>query len=160
MQGISQMQLAVKAWAKFYKKIFLGKVEYFNWENTESDITKIALSFYSGLFAYNGWNYLNFVIEELQDPVKWVSCSEARVFLREGKVVAKKILAASSGKYKEWEKLVSLQLKFLQEPSKSHRHLLHPGDLRLRLHQHRVLHHPVGPRSPRIWSCRRGKDTR
>lgn len=35
-------------------------------------MTKIALSFYSGLFAYNGWNYLNFVIEELQDPVKYV----------------------------------------------------------------------------------------
>merc|ERR1712142_1074121 len=47
-----------------------GQVEYFTWDNTENDITKIALSFYSGLFAYNGWNYLNFVIEELQDPVK------------------------------------------------------------------------------------------
>ena len=50
--------------------IFSGKVEYFNFDDTETDITKIALSFYSGLFAYNGWNYLNFVIEELQDPVK------------------------------------------------------------------------------------------
>ena len=49
---------------------YLGKVEYFTWEGTEQDNTKIALSFYSGLFAYNGWNYLNFVIEELQDPVK------------------------------------------------------------------------------------------
>ncbi len=48
----------------------LGKVEYFTWENTQQDVTKIALSFYSGLFAYNGWNYLNFVIEELNDPVK------------------------------------------------------------------------------------------
>ena len=47
-----------------------GKVEYFSFDDTETDITKIALSFYSGLFAYNGWNYLNFVIEELQDPVK------------------------------------------------------------------------------------------
>merc|ERR1719481_598522 len=47
-----------------------GNVENFTWTNTESDITKIALSFYSGLFAYNGWNYLNFVIEELQDPVR------------------------------------------------------------------------------------------
>ncbi|XP_071742771.1 Y+L amino acid transporter 2 isoform X4 [Lepeophtheirus salmonis] len=47
-----------------------GNVEYFTWDNTESDVTKIALSFYSGLFAYNGWNYLNFVIEELQDPVR------------------------------------------------------------------------------------------
>jgi len=47
-----------------------GKTENFTWHETESDITKIALSFYSGLFAYNGWNYLNFVIEELQDPVR------------------------------------------------------------------------------------------
>jgi len=56
-----------------YSILVLGKVEYFNWEETESDITKIALSFYSGLFAYNGWNYLNFVIEELQDPVRFNS---------------------------------------------------------------------------------------
>ncbi|KFM70560.1 Y+L amino acid transporter 2, partial [Stegodyphus mimosarum] len=47
-----------------------GKVEYFNFDNSETDITKIAVSFYSGLFAYNGWNYLNFVIEELKDPHK------------------------------------------------------------------------------------------
>merc|ERR1712142_563625 len=47
-----------------------GQTQYFTWDNTENDITKIALSFYSGLFAYNGWNYLNFVIEELQDPVR------------------------------------------------------------------------------------------
>lgn len=51
-------------------QLCLGKVDNFTWENTEQDNTKIALSFYSGLFAYNGWNYLNFVIEELQDPVK------------------------------------------------------------------------------------------
>jgi len=47
-----------------------GKTENFTWDQTEDDFTKIALSFYSGLFAYNGWNYLNFVIEELQDPVR------------------------------------------------------------------------------------------
>eukprot|EP00092_Neocalanus_flemingeri_P066384 GFUD01080851.1.p1 GENE.GFUD01080851.1~~GFUD01080851.1.p1 ORF type:complete len:507 (-),score=117.75 GFUD01080851.1:107-1573(-) len=47
-----------------------GKTENFTWDDTETDFTKIALSFYSGLFAYNGWNYLNFVIEELQDPVR------------------------------------------------------------------------------------------
>ena len=46
-------------------------MEYFTWENTEQDLTKVALSFYSGLFAYNGWNYLNFVIEELKDPVRY-----------------------------------------------------------------------------------------
>jgi len=48
----------------------VGRVENFTWDGTQDDNTKIALSFYSGLFAYNGWNYLNFVIEELQDPVK------------------------------------------------------------------------------------------
>jgi len=47
-----------------------GQTQNFTWEDTEEDFTKIALSFYSGLFAYNGWNYLNFVIEELQDPVR------------------------------------------------------------------------------------------
>merc|ERR1719187_2514833 len=47
-----------------------GQVDNFTWENTETDVTKIALSFYSGLFAYNGWNYLNFVIEEMKNPVR------------------------------------------------------------------------------------------
>ena len=32
-----------------------GHTEYFTFENTTTDVTKIALSFYSGLFAYNGW---------------------------------------------------------------------------------------------------------
>uniref|UniRef100_A0A6G1SJD0 Y+L amino acid transporter 2 n=1 Tax=Aceria tosichella TaxID=561515 RepID=A0A6G1SJD0_9ACAR len=34
------------------------------------DWAKVVLSFYSGLFAYNGWNYLNFIIEELIEPAK------------------------------------------------------------------------------------------
>uniref|UniRef100_A0A8D8ULW9 Y+L amino acid transporter 2 n=1 Tax=Cacopsylla melanoneura TaxID=428564 RepID=A0A8D8ULW9_9HEMI len=39
------------------------------WEGNY-DITKIALALYSGLFAFGGWNYLNFVVDELQDPYK------------------------------------------------------------------------------------------
>ena len=49
---------------------FSGHTEYFTFEDSKTEVTSIALSFYSGLFAYNGWNYLNFIIEELKDPVK------------------------------------------------------------------------------------------
>ncbi|KAI5694081.1 hypothetical protein M8J75_010383 [Diaphorina citri] len=48
---------------------FRGETKYFTFENSTTDVTSIALSFYSGLFAYNGWNYLNFIIEELKDPI-------------------------------------------------------------------------------------------
>ena len=43
-----------------------GNTGNFTWEDTETDPTVIALSFYSGLFAYTGWNYLNFIIEEMK----------------------------------------------------------------------------------------------
>ncbi|XP_054282679.1 Y+L amino acid transporter 2 [Macrosteles quadrilineatus] len=39
-------------------------------EGTNFEPGYIALSFYSGLFSYAGWNYLNFVTEELKDPFK------------------------------------------------------------------------------------------
>jgi hypothetical protein len=32
------------------------------------DAGKIAVSFCSGIFSYSGWNYLNFMTEELKDP--------------------------------------------------------------------------------------------
>lgn len=51
-------------------QLSLGHTQYFTFKESKSEVTNIALSFYSGLFAYNGWNYLNFIIEELKDPVK------------------------------------------------------------------------------------------
>lgn len=40
------------------------------WEGTNLRPGSIALAFYSGLWAYNGWNYLNFITEELIDPTR------------------------------------------------------------------------------------------
>ncbi|XP_071448121.1 large neutral amino acids transporter small subunit 1 isoform X2 [Hetaerina americana] len=38
--------------------------------DTPQNFGSICFAFYSGLFAYGGWNYLNFVTEELQEPHK------------------------------------------------------------------------------------------
>lgn len=50
----------------------LGHVEHFSspMKGTTTEPGYIALAFYSGLFSYSGWNYLNFVTEELKDPYK------------------------------------------------------------------------------------------
>ncbi|CAB3230870.1 unnamed protein product [Arctia plantaginis] len=51
--------------------IFMGHTENFQKPfEGQYDAGNIALAFYSGLFAFGGWNYLNFVTEELQDPYK------------------------------------------------------------------------------------------
>lgn len=39
-------------------------------DGTLNNPSKIALSFYSGLFAYDGWNNLNYMVEEVKDPKK------------------------------------------------------------------------------------------
>jgi len=38
------------------------------WEGSATEPGQIAVSFYSGIFSYAGWNYLNFMTEELKDP--------------------------------------------------------------------------------------------
>uniref|UniRef100_A0A0N4WXQ0 Amino acid transporter n=1 Tax=Haemonchus placei TaxID=6290 RepID=A0A0N4WXQ0_HAEPC len=50
-----------------------GKARYYEsfenlFENTAHDFETASIAFYSGLFAYQGWNYLNFIVEELQNP--------------------------------------------------------------------------------------------
>lgn len=65
-----------------FVKLFMNEqVESFEepWEKTQTNLGNIALAFYSGLFSYAGWNYLNFVTEELKDPYRnlpraiWIS---------------------------------------------------------------------------------------
>lgn len=50
----------------------LGHTENFQYPmaGTNTQPGYIALAVYSGLFSYSGWNYLNFVTEELKDPYK------------------------------------------------------------------------------------------
>lgn len=50
--------------------MFMGHVENFSgaFENTTDNPGKIARAFYSGIFTYSGWNYLNFMTEELKNP--------------------------------------------------------------------------------------------
>uniref|UniRef100_A0A8D8FFT6 Large neutral amino acids transporter small subunit 2 n=2 Tax=Culex pipiens TaxID=7175 RepID=A0A8D8FFT6_CULPI len=52
--------------------MLLGGTENFEnaFEKTETDPGKLSVAFYSGIFSYAGWNYLNFMTEELKDPYK------------------------------------------------------------------------------------------
>lgn len=52
-------------------KMSTGNLEYFTdpWTG-KYDPASIGFAFYSGLFAFGGWNYLNFVTGELIDPYK------------------------------------------------------------------------------------------
>lgn len=53
---------------------YAGNTQNFenSFEGTKTDPGSIAVSFYSGIFSYAGWNYLNFMTEELQNPFVYV----------------------------------------------------------------------------------------
>ena len=40
------------------------------WQGTTTETGKYAEAMLYGLFAYQGWSYLNFVVDELQEPRK------------------------------------------------------------------------------------------
>ena len=58
--------------AKLYSSFFLGETQSINFNSIDQEVSigSVSLAFYSGLFAYGGWNYLNFVIDELKDPYR------------------------------------------------------------------------------------------
>jgi len=52
-----------------------GRIENFQdafetYDGSTPDAGKISLAFYSGLFSYAGWNYLNFMTAELKNPYR------------------------------------------------------------------------------------------
>lgn len=55
-------------------ELFQGKTEYLSFDNYAPDeeigVGTISLALYAGLFSYGGWNYLNFVTDELQNPYR------------------------------------------------------------------------------------------
>ncbi|XP_055891323.1 b(0,+)-type amino acid transporter 1-like isoform X1 [Biomphalaria glabrata] len=52
--------------------IFKGNTEYLSegFEGTRNDPQKVAIAFYNGLWAFDGWNSLNFITEELKNPTR------------------------------------------------------------------------------------------
>uniref|UniRef100_A0AC35TZ81 Large neutral amino acids transporter small subunit 1 n=1 Tax=Rhabditophanes sp. KR3021 TaxID=114890 RepID=A0AC35TZ81_9BILA len=54
--------------------VFQGNWETFTYptvlDDSNFDARHLALAFYSGVFCFSGWNYLNFVTEELKEPNK------------------------------------------------------------------------------------------
>ncbi|XP_074646049.1 b(0,+)-type amino acid transporter 1-like isoform X2 [Tubulanus polymorphus] len=53
-------------------KMAQGNTQYLaeGFKDSSTNPTSIALAFYSGLWAYGGWNNLNFVTEEMKNPEK------------------------------------------------------------------------------------------
>ena len=50
--------------------LFTGHTQHLSsgFEGTETNPGKIAIAFYNGMWAYDGWNNLNYVTEEIINP--------------------------------------------------------------------------------------------
>lgn len=55
-------------------KLYQGNVQYLQnaFSSPMPPLGAMAAAFYTGLWAYDGWNNLNYVTEEIQNPSKWV----------------------------------------------------------------------------------------
>ncbi|XP_072440181.1 cystine/glutamate transporter isoform X2 [Chiloscyllium punctatum] len=52
--------------------LFKGETQHFNlpFQTKEFNLMGVPLAFYSGMYAYSGWFYMNFVTEEVENPDK------------------------------------------------------------------------------------------
>ncbi|CAG0882343.1 unnamed protein product [Cyprideis torosa] len=50
--------------------VLFGTVENFTFEGTSTDVRKIAICFFPGLWSFGGWGNLNHMIEEMKNPLK------------------------------------------------------------------------------------------
>ena len=52
--------------------VFIGNTQNFAnaFDGTSTRISDIGFAFYGGLWAYDGWNNLNYAVEELKDPLR------------------------------------------------------------------------------------------
>lgn len=71
VECIDFLDLSLKRYIILAQKSISGNLEYFDdpWTG-KYDAANLGFAFYSGLFAFGGWNYLNFVTGELIDPYK------------------------------------------------------------------------------------------
>jgi solute carrier family 7 (L-type amino acid transporter), member 5 len=50
----------------------VGRIENFQapFEGSVTNPGRIALAFFSGLYSFHGWNFLNYVVEEMKNPIR------------------------------------------------------------------------------------------
>lgn len=74
-KGISGKHYSIVRSKLFSLICFLtGRTRNFDsaFSGSTKDIGDISIAFYSAVFAYSGWNSLNFVAEELHDPERYL----------------------------------------------------------------------------------------
>ncbi|VUZ44260.1 unnamed protein product, partial [Hymenolepis diminuta] len=51
----------------------MGSVDSFDdpFANSNTSPGSMALAFYQGFWAFSGWNYLNFLVEEMKNPSRY-----------------------------------------------------------------------------------------
>ena len=106
----------------------LGHTKNFEnaFEGSTTCMGDLSLAFYAGLFAYNGWTYLNYVIEEFQEPEKWGSPFYSWLNQR-----------------KNTSNFAQFYFIFTQESAKSHHPIMPPRDGGLHVNQRCLLHHHI-----------------